>query len=127
MTNHEIVIECLKERIKNSNPKLQFKLTTMEMHAFNLLMKQDIYYKCDDSNDFIKQEMDKLWDEVITLNFNVWCNSINDNINISISDYFKSFDHILDNLLTIKLYINDTTFNLNRIYTLKEDIKKYIA
>lgn len=126
MTNQEIILDCLKSRIRNSKPMDQFTITTMEMHAFNMLLKEDIYSIYEDSSDSEKQKIDTLWDKIITLNFNAWCNSINNNMNITISDYLKSFNNILDELLDMRIYVNNSIFELNKIILVKESIKKYI-
>lgn len=122
----KVILECLTERIRNSKKSESFTITTIEMRAFNLVLKHDIYDKQDKVTENTKEKMDLLYDKAIMLNYNTWCSNFNNSIKISISDYFKEFECIIDDMLEIKVDLNDSIGNLEELQMVKQQLKNYI-
>lgn len=124
--NEKIILECLAERIRGSKITEPFRLTTMEMRAFNLLLKQDIYDRKDEATQSTRDKMDLIYDKAIMLNYNVWCSNFNNSIKITIGDYFREFHSILDGIIQIKVNLNDSIGNLEELQMMKEMMIDYI-
>lgn len=124
--NEKIILECLVERIRGSKITEPFRLTTMEMRAFNLLLKQDIYDRKDEATQSTRDKMDLIYDKAIMLNYNVWCSNFNNSIKITIGDYFREFQSILDGIIQIKVNLNDSIGNLEELQMMKEMMIDYI-
>lgn len=124
--NQKIILEYLIGKVQNSKITEPFRITSMEMHIFNLLFKEDIYYNKDKVDKDIIEDMDLLYDRAMMLNYNVWCSNFNNSINISLLDYFKEFEYLLDGIMEIKVSLNESIGNLEELQMLKQIIRGYI-
>ena len=107
-TTQETILKSLGERMRIANMDDKFIMTTMEMYTFNSFIKDDLYSNINNLSDKIKQQIDNIWDRMVTLNYRTWSGSFNIKNQLTYREYFKEFIKILEDSIIIKVYLNES-------------------